>query len=571
MRPWYLGNTTVRSPFRLRDGLVALASSSLQGRIYDREQEDPFARLLDENGVINIVDQSIDVSSTGRKWRAALSQLGFIVPKLKRDQHLLGEPSTLTTNGRRLIEATTVPGMQECFLRLLAAYYIPSMQETGYERDYHQVFSPLRHTLGVMLELERRTGENYLGFLEMALIVQLTSSGDELTVVADRILELRNNRDPAVNKRRFDGQAKSEAAAEHGYVTGTFGDYADTNFRYLKATGLVHSSGRGLSIVPEKHLFVEQLVADQSVPDTYNISYLITLCNGASLPTDNLETARLVLEDLIGQARNRSIDIGEEGRILDNVADIDVFRHTIEQLLFENNEEEYADGQAEVWEEITGYMELILTGRKSMTLNTGEEIKVPQGEAPAYFEWILWRAFLAINSLLNKPYNSRRFKIDQDFLPIGPAPGNGPDLLFEFDDFVVVVEVTLTDNSRQEAAEGEPVRRHVADIACDYMEQYGKPTYGLFIANRIDTNTAETFRIGVWYTSDDNRMQLDIIPLTLERFKSLFEALFRSDQVEVHHIRRLLDDCGSLRNLEAPIWKAEIDQTVSEIIEEIMS
>lgn len=33
MRPWCLGNTTVRSPFRLRDGLVALSNSPLQGNL----------------------------------------------------------------------------------------------------------------------------------------------------------------------------------------------------------------------------------------------------------------------------------------------------------------------------------------------------------------------------------------------------------------------------------------------------------------------------------------------------------------------------------------------------------
>ncbi|MFZ4525558.1 MAG: AlwI family type II restriction endonuclease [Chlorobium sp.] len=61
---------------------------------------------------------------------------------------------------------------------------------------------------------------------------------------------------------------------------------------------------------------------------------------------------------------------------------------------------------------------------------------MPQSEAPAYFEWILWRAFLAINSLNNKPYDARRFNIDQDFLPVGTAPGNRPDLIFEFHDSI---------------------------------------------------------------------------------------------------------------------------------------
>ena len=212
-------------------------------------------------------------------------------------------------------------------------------------------------------------------------------------------------------------------------------------------------------------------------------------------------------------------------------------------------------------------MELIIRRRGKKTLPNGEEIEVPQAEAPAYFEWILWRAFLAINSLVNKPYEARRFKIDQDFLPVGTAPGNGPDLIFEFEDFVIVVEVTLTDSSRQEAAEGEPVRRHVADLVSRYGEQSGKPVYGLFIANRIDSNTAETFRIGVWFTRTDDKMRLDIIPVTLTQFKDFFEALFTSGRVDVSLIRELLDLCGQLRTAhEAPAWKREIDQTIQQRI-----
>ena len=204
-------------------------------------------------------------------------------------------------------------------------------------------------------------------------------------------------------------------------------------------------------------------------------------------------------------------------------------------------------------------MDVLINPRRRTVRGDDEPIIIPQTEAPAYFEWILWRAFLAIDSLVNKPYAARRFKIDHEFLPVGTAPGNGPDLIFEFEDFVVVVEVTLTESSRQEAAEGEPVRRHVAELAM----QYEKPVYGMFLANRIDSNTAETFRIGVWYTRDDTRMRLDIIPFTLAQFKAFFEAMFTSRNVRVAAIRDLLDTCGTLRqNLHAPEWKAEIAQTV---------
>lgn len=565
MRPWHLGNTTVRSPFRLRDGLVALSTSSLQGNLRGEEQERAFRRLLGEHGIVELGDD--DTYSVGRKWRSALNKLGFLYPEVPPasgiPQSEIGPIDMITPNGWRLIRADTVPAMQECFLRALAAHYIPSALERKFD---FSVFSPLRHTLAIMLELEKQTGESRLNFVEMAIVVQLTSSDESLADIVAKVLELRARRLASPNKRRFDRQEREAAAVLHGYAAGTFNDYADTNLRYLKATGLVQSKGRGLSLVPEKHVFVEKLIQDTGIPDS-DRSYFITLCNGAKLPTDNKDSALAVLDDLLQQLEKRGIPFDATGKPTETPADIALIRHQIEGLLSERNEEEYAARQAVEWEEIAAYMELIITRKGKKTLSNGEDIEVPQAEAPAYFEWVLWRAFLAINSLANKPYEARRFKIDQDFLPVGTAPGNGPDLIFEFHDFVIVVEVTLTDNSRQEAAEGEPVRRHVADLVSYYGEQSGKPVYGLFIANRIDSNTAETFRIGVWFTRTDDKMRLDIIPVTLAQFKAFFEALFTVGRVEVGLIRELLDLCGGLRPAhEAPSWKREIEATINQRI-----
>ena len=570
MRPWHLGNTTVRSPFRLRDGLVALSTSSLQGNLRGEEQERAFRRLLGEHGIVELGDD--DTYSVGRKWRSALNKLGFLYPEVPPasgiPQSEIGPIDMITPNGWRLIRADTVPAMQECFLRALAAHYIPSALERKFD---FAVFSPLRHTLAIMLELEKQTGESRLNFVEMAIVVQLTSSDEPLADIVAQVLALRARRLASPNKRKFDRQEREAAAVLHGYAAGTFNDYADTNLRYLKATGLVQSKGRGLSLVPEKHVFVEKLIQDTGIPDS-DRSYFITLCNGAKLPTDNKDSALAVLVDLLRQLEKRGIPFDATGKPTDTPADIAIIRHQIEGILSERNEEEYATRQAVEWEEIAAYMELIITRKGKKTLSNGEDIEVPQAEAPAYFEWVLWRAFLAINSLANKPYEARRFKIDQDFLPVGTAPGNGPDLIFEFHDFVIVVEVTLTDNSRQEAAEGEPVRRHVADLVSHYAIQSGKPVYGLFIANRIDSNTAETFRIGVWFTRTDDKMRLDIIPVTLVQFKAFFEALFTSGRVEVGLIRELLDLCGGLRPAhEAPAWKHEIQQTFNHRIAALLN
>ncbi len=570
MRPWHLGNTTVRSPFRLRDGLVALSASSLQGNLRGQEQEIALRRLLGEHGIVELGDD--DTYSVGRKWRSALNKLGFLYPEVPPasgiQQSEIGPIDMITPNGWRLIRADTVPSMQECFLRALAAHYIPSALERKFN---FAVFSPLRHTLAIMLELEKKTGESRLNFVEMAIVVQLTSSDESLADIVAQVLALRARRLASPNKRKFDRQEREAAAMLHGYAANTFNDYADTNLRYLEATGLVQSKGRGISLVPEKHVFVEKLIQDTGIPDS-DRSYFITLCNGAKLPTDNKDSALAVLDDLLQQLNKRGIPFDATGKPTNTPADIAIIRHQIEGILSERNEEEYATRQAAEWEEIAAYMELIITRKGKKTLSNGDDIEVPQAEAPAYFEWVLWRAFLAINSLANKPYEARRFKIDQDFLPVCTAPGNGPDLIFEFHDFVIVVEVTLTDNSRQEAVEGEPVRRHVADLVSHYGVQSGKPVYGLFIANRIDSNTAETFRIGVWFTRTDDKMRLDIIPVTLVQFKAFFEALFTSGRVEVGLIRELLDLCGGLRPAhEAPAWKHEIQQTFNHRIAALLN
>ena len=119
----------------------------------------------------------------------------------------------------------------------------------------------------------------------------------------------------------------------------------------------------------------------------------------------------------------------------------------------------------------------------------------------------------------------------------------------------------MSTSSRQEAMEGEPVRRHVSDAVL----KYDKPVYGMFIAVRIDTNTAETFRHGIWYTKGNSKQRLDIVPLTLAQFQKYFVAMFEANKAEPENLRDLLLTCETRRDiLEAPAWKQYIDTTVSE-------
>lgn len=133
-------------------------------------------------------------------------------------------------------------------------------------------------------------------------------------------------------------------------------------------------------------------------------------------------------------------------------------------------------------------------------------------------------------------------------------------MVFEFKDYIIAVEVTMSTNSRQEAMEGEPVRRHVADLVmCK-----NKPVYGVFIANKIDSNTAETFRIGVWYNNNDERMVLSIVPFTLRQFAYYFRLMFESKQATPDKFLLLFQECFEAKEgKEAPEWKLVIDNIVN--------
>lgn len=557
---WHLGNTTVRSPFRLREGLIALSESNLNGSLRGRDQEIAFRNLLGERGVVELGDD--ETYSVGRKWRSALSKLGFIFPalpnQLSESQSEVGPIDFTSTNGLRLINADTVPAMQECFLRSLAAYRIPNPAEKDYA---FEAFSPLKFVIQIMLELEK-SGEGYISFNEMALFVITSTPSTGIPQLAQSILEFRQNRDSALNKRAFDNDARKARAAALNYVATTFDDYADTTIRYLKATGLMVAKGRGIALFADKKVLIEDLAKEEEAL-VGDVEYFTALSKGAALPTDEIRGARRIYSSARTRALELGIEVEAELSLSTNIADLNLSRHRIEELIFRREEEIYALRQSDLVDEILQYIDILDADRRTSGRDQ-ESIFVPRSERPAYLEWVLWRAFLAMNQLVNKPYESRRFKVDQSFLPIGPAAGNGPDLIFEFSEYVLVVEATLTDNSRQEAAEGETVRRHVTDV----MKQYpNKDVFGLFIARNINTNTAHTFKLGIWYSTADQKIAFSIVPITLGDFKSFFTMLMSSNGDRSSKIRQFLERCLAMREgIDAPAWKTYINSAMENII-----
>lgn len=576
--PWHFGNTTVRNPLRIKDGLAVLKNSPLNGNIIGKSQEKLFADELERANVIVITNKERDYSDFGRKWRSCFSQLGFITHKFKRldsgqkdpiiedviaenpQLGLTGLPYEITPSGYRLIQAETYQEQQECMLRALLSYELPSVIEP---RSGNIGFKPFLFILQVIKKLSTLEKPLGLSMVEMS-IVQTYRDHNSLDEVIEQILAFRTHRESVsgrVAKKRVDNDKLKELADITTIQFESFRDYADVNFRYPRLTGLVSYKGKRLVLSDKKLPVINAILA--KVPNIIGIGkeveYLSQLWVGAELPTDNETTVR---EEII-RFRKLILESGVPEDTIpqmpetQSIADLNQIRIRLEVLYQHELEKKYASeqGQDEKVKEIIAYLKLI----DRQPIDT-EIYDLDIDDAPAYLEWATWRAFLAINHLINPPHEARRFRVDQDFFPMGCAPGNGPDLIFEFEDYVLVVEVTLTTSSRQEAAEGEPVRRHVAREKTKVAETSGKPVYGLFLARSIDNNTAETFRIGVWYHGDEPDF-INIVPITLKQFILMFEKYLttRYDNAVFKH---MLNNCLIPRNAHAPAWKKEIQKVV---------
>ena len=560
---WLAGNTGLRNPNRIQDGFAVFANSPYVGNLHGRDNEIGFMRLLDEKGIIQNENGKDESGSHARKWRLMFSRNGFIYPQIKKKdgvQEELGPLDEITPFGRTFLKADTYPAVQECFLRSMSIEQYPMPNKTHY-------FSPLRWLLAIMLELERRTGSSELSRIEFALWGHTTNPSYNVDEVVDRILDLRQRRTAAPAKRSFDKKEIVARGENYDKKSDNFLDYSDMNMRYLRISGILQRKGRGLIIVPTKHVIAEKLAKATASSEPIIEQYKM-LCMGAPLPTDNKEIAKSLLDDLIKQMRERHILFDISDLPLNTAAEINIARQRLENILAQTDEIQSAKEQCNQWQEIRDYMTLLIKGGGKLVYDEDAAIEVPKDETPAYLEWTLWRAALAIDHMVNKPYEVRGFKLDSDFMPVSAAGGGKGDLYCEFEEFTILTEVTMSTSSRQEAMEGEPVRRHVSDAVL----KYDKPVYGMFIAVRIDTNTAETFRHGVWYAKGDVKQRLNILPLTLAQFKDYFVAMFKADKASPEKLRDLILQCESRRDLlEAPTWKRYIDTTVSEKVTEIVN
>ena len=184
MKHWNLGNTTVRNPDRIKEGLIVL-KKYFEGKPFTESEQLSFFEALVKEKVIETKKLSTGSKEiSGRKWASCFNQLGFAVAWKTKGNIVI------TDAGNSLISQNAIE--EEIFLRQLLKYKLPSSIERG--KDYAGFdVNPLFVILSVLNKIER---EDIGGLTkeEIALFVVTCIRNSDINTAIENILNYRRGR-----------------------------------------------------------------------------------------------------------------------------------------------------------------------------------------------------------------------------------------------------------------------------------------------------------------------------------------------------------------------------------------
>ncbi|MDR2673013.1 MAG: AlwI family type II restriction endonuclease [Coriobacteriales bacterium] len=247
-------------------------------------------------------------------------------------------------------------------------------------------------------------------------------------------------------------------------------DYTDACFRYLRATEIVNisQSGHSLSIAKDRKIDVEFIL--KNVPrepvfiddETVYKNYLFN----AGLP-------KLYSDDrdsLVSKIADLDPSFDAKGKTIGQLKDAELMLRARSKLI-KRDVEIIEIKNYRAYDDINDVFDGIEQKRFY--------------DNPLMLEWNTWRAM----TMLDGGDIEGNFNLDDDHQPLSTAAGNTPDILCDYGDFDLLVEVTLQAGQKQYDNEGEPVARHVGR----HKELVRKTTYCLFIAPTISSASVAHF------------------------------------------------------------------------------
>jgi hypothetical protein len=526
----------------------------ISGRLYRPEElldehyeilDDP-ERTISRELVVEIVKFKEYKDGPEMRGRQAIQ------PLIKMGLVLVEPTISLSEIGKGLLAGAIT--LQEAMLNWALKWETPIPGDKKFKASKGYNIKPFIGTLALISkvnELAKSNGMNAVGISrnEFDLFCPTLIDWQDIDKFAQRIISYRKA-GRGLDSARAKLASQRAAITEHltdiargERVTdtslATLSDYGDNAIRYFRTTAFIEFRGAGRYVdiavaareqvkqLIENELYKPQLFADKE-------AYLANLSDlSASAPpwntAENLERVKSTLRAVLVDELQVSVDApqgaaapvtaasvtGEDSEIKNLKAKIKAAR--LAQMKQQSRDSVF----------IAGFID--------------EYASLPKNNYAGYLpkpvalEFNAYKTFLSLNDALAVTPN---YPTGDDGEPVSTASGNKTDMLVEYNDFLLSVEVTMEGTRNQWAMEGQPVQRHLRKIEDDGT----KTAFALFLAPRLHPDTLETF----WHANKSGYQGTvqKIVPLPFEvwiKYLEKVKPLLLDGTYNSGHVRKLLN------------------------------
>lgn len=503
--------TSPRTPFKVIPEIELLVNK-MEGEVWNSETQKKFYQLLVDNDFFEGADSKTPALSARDRINRIPKALGLITLPI------IGYSDA----GREFVESGN--NKEEILLRQLLKFQLPSPYHPlgKSATDYH--VKPYLEILRLIYDLDG------LAFDELQIFGMQLVNYTRYEEIITKIKDFRVKKDACKGKYKElkqqifyaeAGEIYSEEIAAGDTKTResknttvndfldtkirNLRDYSDAVVRHLRTTGIINATaiGKTLSIAPERRKDVEYILCTVAREPVFIFdldNYQKYLFN-PTLPT-------LLTDDRAKTIEKLSAEFGL-------TPDSSLSLNQLKDLLYKEIEERRSQRIAAKVKDIKDYKLYNDIESVYSTMNSSYEPSL-------FFEWNTWRAM----TMLDGGDIKANLKFDDEGNPMNTALGNMADIVCDYGDFNVTVEVTMAKGALQFKMEGEPVPRHIGQL----KEKTNKPTYCFFIAPTINPATVAHF-----YTLHISNVAMYggkccIIPLTLEAFRKMLKIAVDAKQ-----------------------------------------
>lgn len=560
-----LGFTSPRSPYLISEYIKVIENNEMDGLPYNVEFQEKFYEVLSRAQVAGeVAGKAKNKAFAGRDKLTRMPQaLGFFIARPNRNFKI--------TEAGKLLKDNSL--FEDVLLHQMLKYQLPSPlhREGKYNEGYFRI-KPFLELIRLIDTL------GYLTYKEFTIFGMSLTDYTKFDATVSSIKEYRIKRQEAKKQRQslriFDynthrslfldlykdviesgnistRQTSTETVEEYTKKKlSNWMDYADSIFRVLRATGLfVLTKGRSLSISPIRKSEVKYILSNikrDIEPIDMNRDEFDAYLSNPNIPqllNDNRENIINSLNELDVQP--------------DDNEPIYNLKSKINRKRIENREEKVREQKISLKRKTSEDIADIL---EMFDLISNKEIE-PASMRPTFYEWNVWRAM----TMINHGDIKGNFIVDDSGMPISTAGGGKSDIVCDYGEFNIGVEVTLSSGKKQYEMESEPVTRHIGEM------QVEKPSFGLFIADKLQDTVINHFFTVSHQNSKIYNGVVDIIPMDTDTFIEFFKKATQKDikaedLLTIHDFSKFHSKQMLINEMTEVDWHKEVLKKALEVV-----